>query len=74
MVVVFGQGKVSDEVRVSSEARNWFTKVGADFGVRVELPDEDAFVSTGSDEYLSILILLLGMSSFDTGDPVRVTL
>ena len=74
MVVVFGQGKVSDEVRVSSEARNWFTKVGGDFRVRVELPDEDAFISAGSDEYLSILILFLGMSSFDTGDPVRVTL
>ena len=59
---------------MASEALDGLSVVRVDFGVRVELPDEDALITTGSDEDLSVFIFLLGVPSFDTGDPVGVSL
>lgn len=53
---------------------DWLSEVSYDFRVSVELPDEDGFVSGGSDEDLSVFIFFLGVSGFNGGDPVGVAL
>lgn len=74
VVVVVGKGKITDEVRVASEGLDGDSEVGDNLGLVVEFPDEDGFVAGGGDENLSVFVLLLGVSSFDGGDPIGVTL
>ena len=74
IVVVVGQSKIANEVVVSSKWLNGLTEIAADFGVRIEFPDEYGSVSRAADEYLSVLIFLLRVSSDDGGDPVGVSL
>lgn len=59
---------------VTSEGLDGDSEVGDDFGLVVEFPDEDGSVTRGGDQDLSVLVLLLGVSGLDGGDPVGVTL
>lgn len=74
IVVVVGQSEIADEVVVSGEGLDGDSEVRDDFGFVVELPDEDGSISGGGDEDLGVFILFLGVSGFDSGDPVGVTL
>ena len=73
IVVVVSEGEVADEVRVSSEWLDWDSEVWNNFRLVVEFPDENGSVSRSSDEDLSVFIFLLGVSSFDSSNPVGVT-
>ena len=53
---------------------NGFAEITANFGVRIEFPDEYGSVSRAADEYLSVLIFFLRMSGDDGSDPVGVSL
>lgn len=74
VVVVVGEGEVADEVGVASELLDGLSEVRGALGLVVELPDEDGSVTGGSDQYLGVLILFLGVSSLNGSDPVRVAL
>jgi len=74
IVVVVGQSKITDEVRVTGQAFNRLSEVSGDFGFAIEFPDQDGSVSWSSDEDLSVFVFLLRVSSLDGGDPIAVTL
>ena len=74
IVVVVGEGEVADEVGVAGELLDGLSEVGNTLGLVVELPDEDGPVSGGSDQDLGVLVLLLGVSGLNGGDPVGVAL
>lgn len=59
---------------VTGELLDWLSEVGKTLGLIVELPDEDGSVTGGSDEHLSVLVLLLGVAGLNGGDPVGVAL
>jgi hypothetical protein len=65
IVVVVGEGEVTNEVGVSSERLDGDSEVWDNFGFIVELPDKDGPISGGGDEDLSILVFLLRVSSLD---------
>jgi hypothetical protein len=52
---------------------DWFSEVGVGFGFVVKLPDEDGSVPRGSDQHLSVFILLLGVSCLNGSDPIGVS-
>ena len=58
---------------MAGEGFDWFSEIGRDFGLSVELPDEDGFVSGGGDEDLSVFVFLLWVAGFNGGNPVAVT-
>jgi hypothetical protein len=65
IVVVVGEGEVTNEVGVSSERLDGDSEVWDNFGFIVEIPDKDGPISGGDDEDLSILVFLLRVSSLD---------
>lgn len=74
VVVVVGEGEVTDEVGVTGELLDGLSEISQTLGLVVELPDEDGPVSGGSDQHLSVLVLLLGVSGLNGGDPIGVAL
>lgn len=74
VVVVVGEGEVADEVRVAGQGLHGLSEVSNTLGLVVELPDEDGSVTRSGDQHLGVLVLLLGVSSLNGSDPVRVAL
>lgn len=73
MVVIVGESEIADEMRVTSETFDRFSKLFNTSRFIVEFPDQDGSISWGSDKNLSIFVLSLGVSSLNSCDPVSVS-